>query len=181
MPQNQVTTIPVMWDGRIIIASGEIRPRVRSPACGASRRWRDHMDSGPSTTWCCSATCWPWSASASISRDENKNTDDYFRGGKQIPWWAAGCSIFATMLSSLTFTGIPSKAFAQDWVYAVGNMMIPVVAFVARLRRLAVLPPDRRDQCVRVPGKTIQPAGAVCLAVPASRCFTSFAWRWSCR
>jgi SSS family transporter len=35
------------------------------------------------------------------------------------------------MLSSLTFTGIPSKAFAQNWVYAVGNMMIPVVAFVA--------------------------------------------------
>jgi solute:Na+ symporter, SSS family len=25
---------------------------------------------------------------------------------------------------------LPSKAFAQDWVYAVGNMMIPVVAFV---------------------------------------------------
>lgn len=34
------------------------------------------------------------------------------------------------MLSSLTFTGIPSKAFAQDWVYAIGNFMIPVVAFV---------------------------------------------------
>jgi SSS family transporter len=34
------------------------------------------------------------------------------------------------MLSSLTFTGLPSKAFAQDWVYAVGNFMIPVVAFV---------------------------------------------------
>ncbi len=63
--------------------------------------------------------------------NKNKNTDDYFRGGKHIPWWAAGCSIFATMLSSLTYTGIPSKAFAQDWVYAVGNMMIPVVAFVA--------------------------------------------------
>ena len=35
------------------------------------------------------------------------------------------------MLSSLTYTGLPSKAFAQDWVYAVGNMMIPVVAVVA--------------------------------------------------
>ena len=62
---------------------------------------------------------------------KNKNTNDYFRGGMQIPWWAAGCSIFATMLSSLTFTGIPSKAFAQDWVYSVGNFMIPVVAVLA--------------------------------------------------
>ena len=26
---------------------------------------------------------------------------------------------------------MPSKAFAQDWVYAIGNFMIPVVAFVA--------------------------------------------------
>ena len=31
-PQNQVTTIPVVWDDRIIIASGEVRPRVRTPA-----------------------------------------------------------------------------------------------------------------------------------------------------
>ncbi len=61
----------------------------------------------------------------------NQNTDDYFRGGKQMPWWAVGCSIFATMLSSLTFTGLPSKAFAQDWTYAVGNLMIPVVAIIA--------------------------------------------------
>ena len=55
----------------------------------------------------------------------------FFRGGKSIPWWAAGCSIFATMLSSLTYTGVPAKSYAQDWVYAVGNFMIPVVAFVA--------------------------------------------------
>ncbi len=31
-PQNQVTTIPVIWNDRIIIASGEVRPRVRTPA-----------------------------------------------------------------------------------------------------------------------------------------------------
>jgi N-acetylneuraminic acid mutarotase len=32
LPHNQVTTIPAMWDGRVIIACGEIRPRVRTPA-----------------------------------------------------------------------------------------------------------------------------------------------------
>ena len=31
IPQNHVTTIPVRYEGRIVIASGEIRPRVRSP------------------------------------------------------------------------------------------------------------------------------------------------------
>lgn len=32
IPQNHVTTVPVQWNDRIIIPSGEIRPRVRSPA-----------------------------------------------------------------------------------------------------------------------------------------------------
>jgi SSS family transporter len=61
----------------------------------------------------------------------NKTTDDFFRGGKSIPWWAAGCSIFATMLSSITYMAVPSKAFAQDWVYAFGNLMILAVAPIA--------------------------------------------------
>uniref|UniRef100_UPI0021BCEC13 sodium:solute symporter family transporter n=1 Tax=Aporhodopirellula aestuarii TaxID=2950107 RepID=UPI0021BCEC13 len=130
IPQNQVTTTAVMWDGRIILPSGEVRPRVRTASV--------------------------WSITSSDTRSgfavldyvvlfgyllamvgvgiyfakRNRNTDDYFRGGSRMPWWAVGCSIFATMLSSVTFTGIPSKAFAQDWVYAIGNLMIPVIAFV---------------------------------------------------
>jgi N-acetylneuraminic acid mutarotase len=31
MPRNHVTTLAVEWDGAIIVPSGEIRPRVRSP------------------------------------------------------------------------------------------------------------------------------------------------------
>ncbi|HIM28237.1 MAG TPA: hypothetical protein EYG57_01630 [Planctomycetes bacterium] len=31
-PGNHVTTVPVLWDDHVIIASGEIRPRVRSPS-----------------------------------------------------------------------------------------------------------------------------------------------------
>lgn len=31
-PQNQVTTTAVEWNGKIILASGEVRPRVRTPA-----------------------------------------------------------------------------------------------------------------------------------------------------
>ena len=58
----------------------------------------------------------------------NKSTEDYFRGGQRIPWWAAGCSIFATMLSSLTFMSVPSKTFATDWVYFFINMTIVLLA-----------------------------------------------------
>ncbi len=32
LPQNQVTTTAVRWNDEIVIASGEVRPRVRTPA-----------------------------------------------------------------------------------------------------------------------------------------------------
>jgi SSS family transporter len=35
------------------------------------------------------------------------------------------------MLSSITYSAVPAKAYAQDWVYSIGNFMIPVVAIVA--------------------------------------------------
>ena len=58
-------------------------------------------------------------------------------------------SIFATMLSSLTFTGIPSKAFAQDWVYAVANLMISVTAVVAVYVAMP-FSAYRCNQCLRI-------------------------------
>ena len=35
---------------------------------------------------------------------------DYFLGGRNLPWWAVGCSIIATETSALTFIGIPAMA-----------------------------------------------------------------------
>lgn len=46
-----------------------------------------------------------------------KRADDYFKGGGRIPWWAAGMSIYATMLSAITFMGIPAKAYTGNWTY----------------------------------------------------------------
>ena len=37
-PQNQVTTNAVLWDDRILLPSGEIRPRVRTPAVWSIER-----------------------------------------------------------------------------------------------------------------------------------------------
>ena len=61
----------------------------------------------------------------------NKNTDDYFRGGQNIPWWAAACSIYATMLSSLTYVALPALVFATDWLLYPGMFMILAAAPVA--------------------------------------------------
>ena len=63
----------------------------------------------------------------------NKNTDDFFRGGQRIPWWAAGFSIFATMLSSITFMAVPAMAYGADWYLFLANSYIlitPIVIYV---------------------------------------------------
>ena len=62
-----------------------------------------------------------------FSRRE-KSTDDFFRAGGRVPWWAAGLSIFGTQLSAITFMAIPAKTFATDWRYFMLNMTIIMVA-----------------------------------------------------
>lgn len=47
----------------------------------------------------------------------NRSTKDYFLGGSQIPWWAAGLSILATETSALTFIGAPTQSLRGDWTY----------------------------------------------------------------
>ena len=131
MPVNQVTTQAVQWGEGIFLVSGEIKPRVRS-----NNVWLIVLNSGQTKFGTVNfAVVFVYLlvivAVGVHFAAKNKNTDDYFRGGKSIPWWAAGCSIFATMLSSITYMAIPAKAFATDWVYALGNAMILVVAPVA--------------------------------------------------
>ena len=130
-PANHVTTIAVRWNDAIVIPSGEIRPRVRSPKIWQVRVKPQAIEFGWINYGVLFGYLLGMVGVGVYFANKNKSTDDFFRGGKQVVWWAAGCSIFATMLSSLTYTGVPAKAFAQDWVYAVGNFMIPLVAFLA--------------------------------------------------
>ena len=56
-------------------------------------------------------------------------SDDFFKGGNRIPWWAAGISIFATMLSAITYMSIPAKAYMTDWTYYPMQVCILIVSF----------------------------------------------------
>ena len=47
----------------------------------------------------------------------NKSSDDYFRGGGKLPWWAVSLSLYATMFSSITFLSVPAKVFHSDMRY----------------------------------------------------------------
>lgn len=57
------------------------------------------------------------------------DADDFFKGGGRIPWWAAGISIYATMLSAITYMAYPAKAYATDWTYYPMLVTILIVSF----------------------------------------------------
>lgn len=56
-----------------------------------------------------------------------KSTDSYFKGRKNIPAWAVGMSIFATLISSVTFLAYPAASFKDNWILLVQGLMVPIV------------------------------------------------------
>lgn len=59
--------------------------------------------------------------------NRQKNSETYFAGGGNIPSWAIGMSIFATLISSVTFLAYPSAAYADNWILLVQGLMVPFV------------------------------------------------------
>lgn len=122
LPFSLVTTSSVSWGNRVIVAGGEARPGVRSTEVWSGRFTRLPRSFG----WLNYATLSLYLAGvAGVGfwfMRRQKSTADYFKGGGRIPWWAAGLSIFATMLSSITFMAVPAKAYASDWIFAVANL-----------------------------------------------------------
>jgi SSS family transporter len=45
------------------------------------------------------------------------STNDYFKGGKELPWWAVLFSVVATETSTLTFISIPAVAYGGNLTF----------------------------------------------------------------
>lgn len=58
---------------------------------------------------------------------KKKSSDQYFSGGGNIPAWAIGMSIFATLISSVTFLAYPAAAYKSNWILLVQGLMVPIV------------------------------------------------------
>lgn len=58
--------------------------------------------------------------------NKQKSSDKYFSGGGNIPSWAVGISIFATLISSVTFLAYPSAAYVGNWILLVQGLMVPI-------------------------------------------------------
>ena len=114
----------------LVIAGGETAPKLRT-AQVASAAFAKTKKFGASAWLVVGIYACFMVAMALYFILKKKDANDYFRGGGRIPWYVAGMSIFATMLSSITFIAIPTQAYLQDWRYFVMAFFIIGMAPVA--------------------------------------------------
>ncbi len=117
---------------RLVIAGGEIKPAARtaeiSEVTFARQGWKFSW-----LSWVVIGVYFlAMVGMAMIFILRQKTADSYFRGGKSIPWFVAGMSIFATMLSSITFISIPTMTYIGDWRY------FPMVLCILAMAPIAI-------------------------------------------
>ncbi len=128
IPDSLLTTTGVPFQRGVLVAGGEPKPgqRERRVLWGVPERarkafgWLDYTAIGVYFVVLVIMGIY-------FSKRE-KNTDDFFLGGRRVPWWAAGISIYGTLLSAISFLATPATSYKGNWIYAVGNMLMLVVA-----------------------------------------------------
>lgn len=122
-----VVTSAVKIDDDVFLVSGEVKPAIRTPQI-LKVTMSDEVHFGFWNYLVVIVYLVAMLGMGFYFMRRNKDTDRFFKGGGQIPWWAAGVSIFATALSAITFLSIPAKAYATDWSMLLFNLMIVMVA-----------------------------------------------------
>ncbi|MGL4388512.1 MAG: sodium:solute symporter [Brevinema sp.] len=60
------------------------------------------------------------------------DSNNYFIGGKKIPSWVAGFSIYATALSSISYVAIASNVYQSGWMFGMSALgIVPLIILVA--------------------------------------------------
>ncbi len=60
----------------------------------------------------------------------NSSTDDFFVGGRNLPSWAVGISLIASLLSTITYLGMPGEMFRTGIGFLARQLGIPIVMLV---------------------------------------------------
>ncbi|MFC4995577.1 sodium:solute symporter family transporter [Rubritalea tangerina] len=129
-------TVPVVMVGKdFVVPSGEIKPGIRSTQVLFGHVESEKMGFGV-INWIVVAVYLLSMVGIGywfMKRESASSTEAYFRGGQKIPWWVAGLSIFATMLSAITFMAIPAASYAGNWNGWIGQwpilLIVPLVVF----------------------------------------------------
>jgi len=62
---------------------------------------------------------------------KSRTTEGFTAAGRAVPGWAAGLSILATYLSSISFLALPGKAYASNWNPFVFSLSLPIATWAA--------------------------------------------------
>ncbi len=60
----------------------------------------------------------------------NASTDDFFVGGRNLPSWAVGISLIASLLSTITYLGMPGEMFRTGIGFLTRQLGIPIVLLI---------------------------------------------------
>lgn len=145
LPDGRANTDAVLWNGMIVIPGGEYKVEGQgsiiedSVLTGTPQR-RDGafgiLDYAVVGLYFLAMI----GMGVYFSRRES-TTDQFFLGGRSVPWWAVGISIFGASVSSITYLTFPAKAYATDWVYLAANLsfllIVPLIvwAYIPAFRR----------------------------------------------
>ena len=134
----------IKWGEGWVVPSGEIRPAVRSPKIWYAEKAPSAKGFAVLDYFVLIVYLLSLVVMGFYFSKREKTTQDFFLGGRRVPWWAAGLSIFGTQLSAITFMAIPAKAYATNWVQFMFNVGIIATAplivycFLPFYRRLDV-------------------------------------------
>lgn len=96
-----------------------------------------------------------------FSMRKNRNTEDYFLGGRKMPVWAVAVSVLATSLSAATFIGGPQQAYAGNLTYLATNIGMILAALVIGLLFIPAFYRHHVATVYELIGKRCGPAGVV--------------------
>ena len=135
IPVSPAVTSAVMWNGKIVIPSGEIRPAVRTPLVWQGVIKSSERGFGLLNYSVLAAYLISLVGMGFYFSKREKSTEDFFLAGRRIPWWAAALSIYGTQLSAITFMATPARCFSSDWLYFLPSRAVlflgaPLAAFI---------------------------------------------------
>ncbi len=138
-----VTGLMFPYKGNWILVSGEIKPGVRTPDI-----WQLSISRKDSFGWVNFTVLGLYLGALIVMgiviSKKQVSTQDFFKAGGRVPWWAAGISVFGTQLSAITFMAIPAKSFSTDWTLFILMVTIVLVSpiivfgFLPFFRRLSI-------------------------------------------
>ncbi len=117
---------------RVLLVGGEVKPAQRTDAASIVNFERNDWNFSTQSWIVIGVYFLAMVAMATVFIMRQKNAgEDFLRGSKSIPWYVAGMSIFATMLSSITFISIPTMTYIGDWRYFPMVVCIFILAPIA--------------------------------------------------